>query len=116
MRPAELPCVTDGVTATAACTVCGGPLPASRADRLTCSAACRQRAYRERGRQQPLERAGARRSPKAETVYQCPACEARYLGEQRCQDCGVFCRRLGAGGPCPHCDEPVAVADLVERP
>jgi hypothetical protein len=47
------------------------------------------------------------------TVYACPSCEARYLGEQRCGDCGVFCHRVGLGGACPHCDEPVAVADLI---
>jgi hypothetical protein len=46
-------------------------------------------------------------------VYECPVCGARFLGEQRCPDCNVFCRRLGPGGPCPHCDEPVALADLL---
>jgi hypothetical protein len=40
-------------------------------------------------------------------------CESRYLGEQRCDDCGVFCRRIGFGGTCPHCDEAVAVEDLM---
>jgi hypothetical protein len=47
-------------------------------------------------------------------VYQCPECEERYLGEQRCPDCNRFGRRLGAGGLCPHCDQPVAVTDLIE--
>lgn len=41
------------------------------------------------------------------TVYQCPECEERYLGEH------VFCRRLGVGGSCPNCDEAVAVMDLM---
>jgi len=50
---------------------------------------------------------------KADTVYECPECEARYLGAQRCEDCNRWCRRLGPGGPCPHCDELVTVADLV---
>jgi hypothetical protein len=45
-------------------------------------------------------------------VYQCPDCETRYLDEQRCPDCGLFARRIGTGGPCPHCDEPVAINDL----
>ena len=49
------------------------------------------------------------RSPRPATVYECPSCETRYLGEQRCPDCGIFCRRVGPGGPCPHCDEPVAL-------
>ena len=38
----------------------------------------------------------------------------RYLGTQRCSECGVFCRRVGAGGLCPECGEPVAVADLLD--
>lgn len=46
------------------------------------------------------------------TVYECPHCESRYLGQQRCEECGVFCRRIGLGAPCPHCDEPVAIDDL----
>jgi transcription initiation factor IIE alpha subunit len=54
-----------------------------------------------------------RRLPKTVVVYICPECETRYLGTQRCEACGTFCRRLGPGAPCPHCDEPVAVADLV---
>jgi hypothetical protein len=40
-------------------------------------------------------------------------CETRYLGQQRCPDCGIFCRRVGHGGLCPHCDEPVALQDLL---
>ena len=55
----------------------------------------------------------ATRLPKTAIVYQCPECDARVLGEQRCDDCGVFMKRLGPGGACPHCDEAVAVADLI---
>lgn len=57
----------------------------------------------------PVEPVAAR----ADTVYQCPACDARYLGEQRCDECNTWCRRLGPGGPCPCCDEPVAITDLL---
>ncbi len=39
---------------------------------------------------------------------------ARYLDEQRCAECNLFCRRIGGGGPYPHCDEPVAAADLLD--
>jgi hypothetical protein len=39
--------------------------------------------------------------------------KARYLGEQYCSDCRSFCRRIGPGGTCPHCDEPVAINDLI---
>jgi hypothetical protein len=96
----------DGATIT--CGYCGaGFSPTGR--RRWCSDACRQAAFRAR-------RAGPRlaQPAKADTVYECPSCEARYLGEQRCQECNVFCRSLGAGGYCPHCDEPVAVADIVD--
>src|SRR5713101_3646461 len=55
----------------------------------------------------------ATRLPKPAIVYQCPECDNRYLGQQRCEDCRSFCRRLGPGGPCPHCDEAVAVTDLL---
>jgi hypothetical protein len=48
-------------------------------------------------------------------VYECPTCGARLLGEQRCPECHVFCRRVGPGGRCPHCDEPVAVVDLISH-
>ena len=50
---------------------------------------------------------------KIDTVYECPQCQTRYLGTQRCEDCNTWCRRLGPGGPCPHCDDFVAVSDLV---
>jgi hypothetical protein len=94
------------------CQGCGRPLPAGRSDRRFCSPACRQRAYRSRAGA-PAIASRERRSPRAATVYECPACGERSLGEQRCPDCNAFCRRVGPGGPCPHCDEPVAVADLV---
>jgi len=43
-------------------------------------------------------------------IYECPECETRYLDERRCPDCQLFTRRIGPGGTCPHCDEPVAQA------
>jgi hypothetical protein len=50
---------------------------------------------------------------KIDTVYECPQCQTRYIGTQRCEDCNTWCRRLGPGAPCPHCDDLVAVTDLV---
>ena len=76
-----------------------------------CSAACRQAVWR-RGHAPPLPPLPTR-APRPATVYECPACGTRYLGEQRCPECQQFCRRIGPGGPCPHCDEPVALADLL---
>ena len=34
-------------------------------------------------------------------------------GQQRCADCNTWCHRVGPGGVCPCCDEPVALADVV---
>ena len=45
-------------------------------------------------------------------VYECPHCEERYLAERRCPDCQLCTRRLGRGGNCPHCQEPLAIAEL----
>jgi hypothetical protein len=74
-----------------------------------CSDACKQAAWRAR-HAAPKVPPRARRH---DTVYQCPQCDTRYLGERRCPDCNLFCRSLGPGGPCPHCDGPVAVTDLL---
>jgi len=99
----------DGVTI--ACGVCGTEfVPVGR--KRFCKPACRQAAWRER-HPVPLPPLPSR-APRLATVYECPECAARYLGEQRCEQCSVFCRRIGPGGPCPHCDEPIALADLLE--
>ena len=94
-------------TATIPCPQCGERFtPFGR--RQWCSDACRQAAWRRR--------AAAPRpvlAAKNATIYQCPDCETRYLGQQRCPDCNTWCRRIGPGGSCPHCDEPVAVQDLL---
>jgi hypothetical protein len=46
----------------------------------------------------------ARTTRRANTVYQCPDCDGRYLGRQWCHNCNKPCTRLGAGGSCPHYD------------
>ena len=100
------------------CPLCAVPVPSARA--RYCSEACKQRAYRLR----QVDRTAAdhtalatrlkrQRSLTAHTVYQCRLCETRLLGEHRCADCNRFCRALGLGGPCPHCDELVVIADLL---
>jgi hypothetical protein len=107
------PSVSDSVRAPLeppACQLCGQPLAARRRDARFCSHACSQRAYRLR--RQPSPSPLPRRLPVHLKVYQCPACDARYLGYQRCDDCGTFCRLLGPGGECPHCDQPVTIHDL----
>lgn len=100
---------------TDSCLVCGGPLPAGR-PRSTCSDRCRQAAWRRRHQQarpgdEPLP---VDRPAKAHTVYECPSCDARYLGEQRCEECNIWCRRLGPGGLSPCCGEPLTIEELLK--
>jgi hypothetical protein len=89
------------------CGVCGRSF--SRHGRQQwCSTECRQTAWRRR-RSVPPPPPPAKQT----TVYECDDCGARYLGEQRCDDCNRWCRRIGPGGRCPHCDEPVTLADIL---
>jgi hypothetical protein len=106
--PPELTLRDDALTLT--CAVCGRAFLRS-GRRVFCSATCRQAAWRRR---HPAPQPSLPlRAPRHRTVYQCPECDSRYLGEQYCHDCGRFCVRVGPGGLCPACDEPVAVQDLL---
>jgi hypothetical protein len=101
---------------TIPCPVCETPFePVGK--RRYCRDACRVAAHRRRhATAHPLEDvppAPPREPRRARTVYQCPTCDGRVLGEQRCNDCGTFMRRLGTGGPCPCCDEPVTIDELL---
>jgi len=98
------------VGVTIPCPVCTQPFTPVGRQRV-CSAACRQATWRRR-QAAPLPSI-PRHISRASTIYACSTCDARYLGEQRCAECGSFCRRLGPGAPCPHCDEPVLLADLL---
>jgi hypothetical protein len=99
----------DGITI--ACLVCQRAVPRVGRRRF-CSDACRQAAWRARQPVPPVLPV-PHRSPRPATIYECPTCETRFLGEQYCPDCHTFCRRVGPGGACPHCSEPVAVNDLL---
>jgi len=81
-----------------------------------CSDPCRKTAFRRR-HQQPLlaVTVPAARPRQDFTIYECPHCGDRFLGQQRCEQCGAFGRRVGIGGPCPHCDQPVALTDLLDQ-
>jgi len=81
-------------TATTVCAQCGAQFTPVRRRRW-CSDACRQSAWRQR-QAAPLPTQPA----KIDTVYECPQCQTRYLGTQRCEDCNTWCRRVGPGGPC----------------
>lgn len=104
---------TTSPPAASRCPVCSASFTRVRRQ-LFCSEACRKSAWRRR---QAAARAPvvvpAPRRRRDVTVYACSDCEPRYFGAQWCPDCNRPCRRVGLGGLCPHCDAPVAVADLV---
>ena len=81
-----------------------------------CSTACRKTAFRRRHqRPGPVVTIPKVRRRREITVYECPDCGDRLLGEQRCETCGTFARRIGIGGACPNCDGPVALSDLLDQ-
>lgn len=101
----------DDNETTTPCPVCGKAfIPVRR--QLYCTNACRQIAHRRRHHQADAAATPTPAPRRATTVYVCQECEQRYLGEQWCPDCNRPCRRLGTGGNCPHCDEPVTFQDL----
>ncbi len=114
--PTRSPIPSRDAAVTATCQACGQRIPASHGRRY-CSPRCRQAGYRRRSSPHveppPLPPTGSRRNT---TVYACPDCATRTLGPQRCPDCNTFTRRLGHGGHCPHCAEPVTVEELLQMP
>lgn len=102
-----IPVRDDAVTI--ACPVCQAVFAASGRRRF-CTPACRTAAWRARQTAPTVPAQPTR----ADVVYECPVCEQRYLGEQRCDECNTWCRRVGPGGSCRSCDEPVALADLFD--
>ena len=102
------------------CLICAESFQ-SRGRARYCSPACRQRAFRlrrlqdrELARLEAVSAARPRGHLVGRTIYECPRCSSHYLGERRCPDCNLMCRRLGLGGECPHCAEPVLLADLID--
>src|SRR5688500_10815102 len=100
------------------CPVCTATPPSRRA--RYCSVACKQRAYRLRQIDVTATDAGLLATELkrlgelvAHTIYECLDCGERFVGERRCPDCHRFCRKLGLGGCCPDCQQPVLLADLL---
>ena len=48
----------------------------------------------------------------AHTLFACPGCDERQLGQRRCQACGHFCRALGLAVACTACGELLLLIDL----
>jgi transposase-like protein len=105
----------DDNQAAIPCPVCGTAFTPIRRQ-LYCTPTCRKAAWRAR---HPTARPDITVPPasprRAETVYQCPQCETRYLGQQWCHDCNHPCLRLGPGALCPNCDEPTTISDLTDQ-
>ena len=101
----------DGVTTI--CPACQQPFSPVGLQRFCCEA-CRVAVYR-RGRETTAPSVVALRPARRQplTVYACDGCGARALGEQRCDECRSPMRRVGLGGFCPCCNEPVAVEELL---
>jgi hypothetical protein len=81
-----------------------------------CCEACRVAVYRrnQQATQVPLI------APRTQTrqpiaVYACDRCGARAIGERRCEVCRSVMRRVGLGGRCPCCNEPIAVDELLAQ-
>lgn len=105
--------VTIGGSAVIRCAYCGGATTRTGRRRY-CSPACRQAAFRVRTQAPAAAPANPPRAQPSRpvTVYHCVDCDIRSLGQQRCQDCGLFASAIGIGGLCPCCDEPVAYTEL----
>jgi len=113
MRVTTTPAATPPGNRVQTCPVCQRT-SAARGRQRYCSPACKQAAYRYRHPTPPPASVTAPAPARAaQTIYQCPDCEARYLNLQRCPDCQLFCRRLGAGGPSPCCEELITMEELV---
>ena len=102
---------TDGVTMT--CPACQHPFGPVGGQRFCCDA-CRVADYRRRQEAAPAPVVAARSQRRRPlTVYSCAGCGARAVGDRRCDECRIPMRRVGLGGRCPCCDEPVAVEELL---
>lgn len=115
-----IPSGNDSVTirVMVPCPVCQTPfVPVGK--RIYCSDTCRVAGHRRRRRVEQAQTpvtvpASSVASRRAITVYECDTCEIRQLGEQRCE-CGLFMRKLGPGGLCPHCDDIMTIDELLGR-
>lgn len=100
--------------ATTHCPICQARFTPTGRQRYR-STPCRKTAFRRRHTNPAATVVvPAARPRRPITVYECPSCGQRLLGQQRCDDCATFTRRVGIGGTCPDCHAPVAVDDLLD--
>jgi predicted RNA-binding Zn-ribbon protein involved in translation (DUF1610 family) len=50
----------------------------------------------------------------AHTLFECPTCGDRQLGQRRCAECQHFGRALGLAATCSACGEPVLLTELFD--
>lgn len=113
LKEPESPLRHDAVTMT--CPVCQHTFVPNGRQKF-CSDACRAAAYRRRrDAGHPPVVVPAARPRRPITIYECDGCGARALGQQRCDQCSTFMRRIGIGGTCPSCDEPIAITQLLDQ-
>ncbi len=105
------PSCHDGVTMT--CPICQDTFTPVGRQRY-CTDACRAAAYRRRRDTGSTSVVVPKAQPRRPiTVYECDICGGRALGNQRCEECGTFMRRIGIGGICTSCEEPISVTELL---
>ena len=88
--------------------------------RTHCTPACKTADWR---RQHPNRPAPGQSASPPPDVYICPGCYHRYQHHQpsltapphACPDCAIPTRRIGIGGHCPCCDQPVAAIELLDN-
>ena len=109
----EPPSCHDAITT--ACPVCQHRFTPTGRQKY-CSDACRAAAYRRRrDAHRPKLTVPTAQPRRPITVYECDHCGARAVGGQRCPDCATLMRKIGLGGECPCCGEPVAVTQLLNQ-
>jgi hypothetical protein len=100
------------------CPMCGRTFPIQGRS-IYCGPTCRQRAFRLRRNQvhrstlHLTETLRRERRLTAQTIYECPSCDQRFLGERRCGDCNLMCRKVGLGGECSGCGEILTIIDVI---
>jgi len=106
---------TDGTVADDVMTTCPACQHGFRpvGQQSFCCDACRVAVYRRGQRAAPTTVVVQAEHRQPIAVYECDCCGARAAGERRCEECRSSMRRVGLGGRCPRCDEPVAVGELL---